>query len=106
MSGQPTGTARHRLAEAVEHLFPGYFALVMATGIVSIAAHLLQMPRIAWALLAINIGAYAVLTVMLVIRLAGVLPARARRPEQSRARPGFLHRGRRDVCAGKRDRRS
>ena len=28
-----------RLAGAIEHLFPGYFALVMATGIVSIAAH-------------------------------------------------------------------
>ncbi len=42
MSGQPTGTAWQRLAEAVEHLFPGYFALVMATGIVSIAAHLLD----------------------------------------------------------------
>ena len=49
----------------------------MATGIVSIAAHLLEMPRIAWALLAINIGAYAVLTAMLVIRLLCVLPARA-----------------------------
>ena len=30
-----------RLAAAVADLFPGYFALVMATGIVSIAAHLL-----------------------------------------------------------------
>ena len=66
MNDHPTGTARQRLAEAVEHLFTGYFALVMATGIVSIAAHVLQMPRIAWALLAVNIGAHAVLTVMLV----------------------------------------
>ncbi len=56
MSGQPTGTAWYRLAEAVEHLFPGYFALVMATGIVSIAAHLLEMPRIAWVLHVVNLG--------------------------------------------------
>src|SRR6188768_558726 len=74
MTGQPTGTARHRLAEAVEHLFPGYFALVMATGIVSIAAHLLDMPRVAMALLAVNIGAYAVLTAMLVTRLMAYFP--------------------------------
>ena len=64
MNGQPTTTARQRrLGDAIEHLFPGYFGLVMATGIVSIAAHVLQMPRVAWALLVINIGAYAVLTV-------------------------------------------
>ena len=46
----------------------------MATGIVSIAAHTLQMRRIAWALLVINIGAYAVLTVMLVVRLLMYFP--------------------------------
>jgi tellurite resistance protein TehA-like permease len=58
-----------RLADAVTHLFPGYFALVMATGIVSIAAHALQMPRIAWALLAVNLAAYAVLVLLLAARL-------------------------------------
>ena len=43
------------MKETFEHgvatLFPGYFALVMATGIISIAAYRLDMPRIAWALL-------------------------------------------------------
>jgi hypothetical protein len=34
--------------ELVSNLFPGYFALVMATGIVSIAAHLLGMTWIAF----------------------------------------------------------
>jgi tellurite resistance protein TehA-like permease len=58
-----------RLADAVTHLFPGYFALVMATGIVSIAADALQMPRIAWTLLAVNLAAYAVLVLLLVARL-------------------------------------
>jgi len=90
MSGPPIGTVGRRLAEAVEHLFPGYFALVMATGIVSIAAHALQMPRIAWALLAINILAYAVLTVMLAIRLAAYFP-RVLADLNSHARgPGFF----------------
>lgn len=90
MNVHPTDTARQRLAAAVEHLSPGYFALVMATGIVSIAAHVLQMPRIAWALLAINIGAYAVLTVMLVIRLVAYFP-RVLEDLNSHSRgPGFF----------------
>ena len=48
-----------RTTAAVEHLFPGYFALVMATGIVSIAAHTMGMPRIGRLLFGINLGAYA-----------------------------------------------
>ena len=63
-----------RLAEAVADLFPGYFALVMATGIVSIAAHLQQMPRIAWLLFGINVCAYVVLAVMFVVRLLAYFP--------------------------------
>ena len=41
----------------------------MATGIVSIAAKLLQMPLIATALLIVNVVAFAILTVMTLIRL-------------------------------------
>ncbi|MEO8681307.1 MAG: tellurite resistance/C4-dicarboxylate transporter family protein [Vicinamibacterales bacterium] len=83
-------SAGRRLAEAVEHLFPGYFALVMATGIVSIAAHTLQMPRLAWGLLAINLFSYAVLTVMLAIRLVAYFP-RVLADLGSHARgPGFF----------------
>ena len=110
--GQVTGSAgrtplgRQARRQQSRDLFPGYFALVMATGIVSIAAHALQMPRIAWALLVINICAYAVLTVLFVIRLLMYFRARARRPEQPRARPGVLHGGRRDLRARKRDRDS
>jgi hypothetical protein len=47
------------LVQAAANLFPGYFALVMATGIVSIAAHLLGMRALAWALLGINVVAYS-----------------------------------------------
>ena len=79
-----------RLRGAIEHLFPGYFALVMATGIVSIAAHALLMPRIAWALLGVNIISYLVLGLMLVIRLVGYFP-RVMDDLNSHARgPGFF----------------
>ena len=90
MNGQRIDTLRQRLAEAIEHLFPGYFAVVMATGIVSLAAHLLLMPRIAWALLALNIGAYAVLVAMLAVRLMAYFP-RVLDDLNSHARgPGFF----------------
>ncbi|HET9270831.1 MAG TPA: tellurite resistance/C4-dicarboxylate transporter family protein [Vicinamibacterales bacterium] len=90
MSGQPSGGARQRFACAIEQLFPGYFALVMATGIVSIAAHLLQMPRIAWALLAVNLAAYTVLTIGLATRLVAYFP-RVIADLNSHARgPGFF----------------
>lgn len=50
-------------------LFPGYFALVMATGIISIACFLLGMKTIAIVLLVINIIAYVVLCSLLIFRL-------------------------------------
>src|SRR5678816_2306787 len=60
---------RGRIATAAENLFPGYFALVMATGIISIAAFQLAMKPVAWALLAINVIAYLVLSLLLLLRL-------------------------------------
>jgi tellurite resistance protein TehA-like permease len=49
---------------------PAYFGMVMATGIVSLAAHLLAMPRIAQALFQLNIVVYAVLWFLTVLRIA------------------------------------
>lgn len=90
MSDHRAGTLLHRLDAAVEHLAPGYFALVMATGIVSIAAHALQMPRVALTLLGVNVGAYAVLSVMLAVRLLRYFP-RVLDDLNSHARgPGFF----------------
>lgn len=60
----------HRLANGVKNLFPGYFAFVMATGIVSVAAHTLAMITIALSLLLINVIGYAVLTLLLMARIA------------------------------------
>jgi tellurite resistance protein TehA-like permease len=53
----------------VQNLFPGYFALVMATGIVSIAAFTLGMPLIAQVLFALNVAAYAILASLLLLRI-------------------------------------
>jgi tellurite resistance protein TehA-like permease len=60
---------RRAIAEGVAGLFPGSFALVMATGIVSIACWLRGMETIARALLWFNVGAYAVLWLLTLARL-------------------------------------
>lgn len=53
----------------IANLFPAYFAMVMATGIVSIAAHLLGYLRIGAALFHINIVAYCILLVLFILRV-------------------------------------
>src|SRR5262245_18583086 len=57
------------LSRAAADLFPGYFALVMATGIISIACFFLGMKTISLVLLVINILAYVVLSLLLILRL-------------------------------------
>lgn len=54
----------------VAALHPAYFALVMATGIVSIASHLQGFTRISTILFALNIIFYCVLWILTVLRLA------------------------------------
>ncbi len=43
-----------RVRASVETMSPGYFSMVMATGILSLAAHLMQLPMLAKALFALN----------------------------------------------------
>ena len=62
------------IRRAAANLFPGYFALVMATGIVSIASFLLGLTPVAWALLVINVTAYFILWLLTLTRLFGYLP--------------------------------
>jgi tellurite resistance protein TehA-like permease len=62
----PDGRAPAGLAD----LSPAYFGMVMATGIVSLAAHLLGMPHTAQALFQLNILVYAVLWLLTVLRMA------------------------------------
>ena len=69
MSASFVQTLRARAALGVEHLFPAYFALVMATGIVSMAALLRGLPALAWTLLVVNVLAYLVLMGFLFARL-------------------------------------
>ncbi|PRY01213.1 tellurite resistance protein TehA-like permease [Pontibacter ummariensis] len=57
------------LKEEVKALFPAYFALVMSTGIVSIAAHLLDFPTISVVLFWINNVLYAFMLCMLLCRV-------------------------------------
>ncbi len=72
------GTANHSLqtviTEQVAILDPGYFSLVMATGIVSIASYLEGMKPLAWALFYANILFYIVLWVLTIARLGFYLP--------------------------------
>lgn len=57
-----------RVSSGLKTLFPGYFALVMATGIVSIAAKLTSLAWIAAPLLKVNVLAYAVLCCLFLAR--------------------------------------
>ena len=57
-------------ANAIRTLHPAYFAMVMATGIVSIAAELLRIRFVPQALVAINVIAFVVLWTLTVVRIA------------------------------------
>ena len=82
--------SRRHLANNAADLFPGYFALVMATGIVSIAAFLLGMTLIARILLIVNVVAYVVLWLLMLWRLLFYFP-RVVADVKSHARgPGFF----------------
>jgi tellurite resistance protein TehA-like permease len=58
------------LDENVRTLHPAAFALVMATGIVSLACRLLGQATLAYVLFGINAGAYLALWTLLLLRLA------------------------------------
>ena len=57
------------IRDGAASLFPGYFALVMATGVVSIACHFLGLRPVALALVAINWLAFAILWVLTLFRV-------------------------------------
>src|SRR5690606_4945056 len=60
---------KHLVLAGAETLFPGYFALVMATGVVSIACHLRGVPAVPEVLLGINWASYAILWLLTILRL-------------------------------------
>lgn len=62
-------TLREFLAEAVRGLSPSAFAFVMATGIVSLAAHLHHCEVVAWLLFGLAVTGYGILWALLASRL-------------------------------------
>lgn len=60
---------RQTLRQEIAGFFPGYFSLVMATGIVSIAGHLLGYAPLAWAFFLINLLVYPLLWGVTIVRL-------------------------------------
>ncbi|RDV00859.1 tellurite resistance/C4-dicarboxylate transporter family protein [Trinickia dinghuensis] len=84
------GNIKRTAASWLETFPPGAFVMVMATGIVSIAARLGGYPKIGWALFAINVVVYPLLWVITLCRLARYPRAvRADLPDHQRG-PGFL----------------
>jgi tellurite resistance protein TehA-like permease len=81
---------RARLAREIADLYPGYFALVMATGIVSIAAHFVGPPPVAWTLLGINVVAYVVLWGLTLARMSRFPSRMARDLADHNRGPGFF----------------
>ena len=55
--------------EAIRDLSPAYFAMVMATGIVSISAHLLEIRIVSRPLFWLNIAAFCVLWILTALRI-------------------------------------
>ncbi|MDN5872094.1 MAG: tellurite resistance/C4-dicarboxylate transporter family protein [Nitrococcus sp.] len=70
MAQPPTSSASApgRFDSALRELHPAYFAMVMATAAVSVAASLTGMPAVAKMLLAINIPAYVLLWLLFAAR--------------------------------------
>jgi len=66
--GEPASPSASGQA-SLREMHPAYFSLVMATGIVSIAAHWTGSPRIAETLFYINIAAYILLWALLIARM-------------------------------------
>lgn len=89
MTGPPRALAS-QLASRVAELPPGVFSIVMATGILSIAAEMLGVAWAALALLALNVALYVILLALSFWRLAA-FPARVGADLRSHVRaPGFL----------------
>ncbi len=79
-----------KLKSEIENLFPGYFAFVMATGIVSIAAYLLELRVVAWALFGINQIAYVLLWALTLARLLSYFSRVSQDLADPVRGPGFL----------------
>lgn len=69
MHGQRLTALSRLILSGSKNLFPGYFALVMATAVVSIACHLMGFRVFAWLLVGVNWIAYSILWGLTLLRL-------------------------------------
>jgi tellurite resistance protein TehA-like permease len=74
----------------VEGLTPGYFALVMASGIISLGLDLVGLHSLSWALFAVGAAGFVVLLVMNIWRLVGFRAAMAADFHEPRRAFGFF----------------
>ncbi|RCX20388.1 tellurite resistance protein TehA-like permease [Fontibacillus phaseoli] len=81
---------RRWIGDKILNLFPGYFSMVMATGALSIAMHLLGIPQIPRVLLYFNAVVYIVLWMLNLIRLGKFLPRVIKDLTSHSMGPGFF----------------
>jgi tellurite resistance protein TehA-like permease len=74
----------------IANLSPSYFALTMATGIISIAAHIYKFSYVAVGLFYFNIVAYCILWLLFFLRLIFYFPKFYRDINDDAQSPGFL----------------
>lgn len=74
MNGTFMSRYRDIISNGVRNFHPAYFAMVMATGIVSIAFEAMDFSVIAKVLFILNLGFYTVLCIVLIARMAFFLP--------------------------------
>jgi len=79
-----------RIRENIRLLLPAYFALVMATGIVSIALHLTGFKSLAVGLLLLNIVFFVLLFIALLIRIIFYFPFVLNDLKSYQKGPGFF----------------
>ena len=66
----PKTVSQHgALAGLVAGLSPAYFAMVMATGIVSLSAHMLGVGWLAWSMFVLNVAAYTIIWMLYLLRI-------------------------------------
>ncbi len=78
------------IRRVVAHLFPGYFAMVMATGVISIASFLLSLQWVARALLWVGLATYVLLWALTILRLIGCTREMCRDLMDHARGPGFF----------------
>jgi tellurite resistance protein TehA-like permease len=90
MGQYPSNIFIDNIKNEIANLAPSYFALTMATGIVSLAAYLYHFSFVAEALFYLNIAAYCVLWLLLILRLIFYFPKVYRDINDDAESPGFL----------------